>query len=54
MSCDMYPFTPPPEPPAPQPPSPNPTPNEPACVILTLLDIYNRVSYVYLQSTSYK
>ena len=36
MSCDTYPFTPPPQPPAPQPPSLNPTPNEPACVILTL------------------
>ena len=36
----MHPFTPPPrQPPGPQPPSPNPTPNEPACVILTLLDI---------------
>ena len=41
MSCDTQPFTPlsPPQQP-PAPPSPNSTPNEPACVILTLLDIF--------------
>ena len=38
MSCDTQPFTPLPPTTAPSPPSPNPTPNEPACVILTLLD----------------
>ena len=36
MSCHTRPLTPHH---SPQPPSPNPTPNEPACVILTLLDI---------------
>ena len=39
MSCDTQPFTPLPPTTAPSPPSPNPTPNKPACVILTLLDI---------------
>ena len=38
MSCDTHPFTPPHH--SPQSPSPNPTSNEPACVILTLLDIF--------------
>ena len=49
MSFDTQPFTPLPPttaPSPPQPPSPNPIPNEPACVILTLLDIFKIVLLV--------
>ena len=41
MSCDTQPFTPLPPHNSLQPPQPQPHPNEPACVILTLLDIKN-------------